>query len=118
MPTDVIICDGCCCGRTEKGHPEVPIDFLLESWEKHGLSDSIKLRFSRCLGSCSKHNVSLLRTEDSQEWLGELSQIQHYEAIVEWACSIVKDGKNSKIPENLLPHKFQRSEEAVIREII
>ena len=44
--------------------------------------------------------------------------MQHYEAIVEWACSIVKDGKNSKICKILLPHKFHRSEEVIIREII
>ena len=86
MPTDVVVCNGCCCGNTDKGHPVVPIDFLTNAWDEKGLNEYVKLRISRCLGPCSMHNVSILRTEESQQWLGNLSQKEHYESIVEWAC--------------------------------
>ena len=33
----IYVCDGCCCGRVEKGHSEVPIDFLKSEWEKKRL---------------------------------------------------------------------------------
>ena len=116
MPNDVVVCNGCCCGNTEKGHPEVPIDFLKNAWNEYGLEDHVKLRISKCLGPGSMHNISLLRTEEKQEWLGKLSKKEHYEALIEWACNIVDNKYNTELPEKLLPHRFQRFQEVVIRD--
>ena len=33
LPT-MFVCDGCCCGRTEKGHNEVPVSRLKTAWKK------------------------------------------------------------------------------------
>ena len=33
----------------------------LQPWDEKGFNEYVKLRFSRCLGPCSMHNVSLLR---------------------------------------------------------
>lgn len=116
MSKDVIVCNGCCCGNTGKGHPEVPINFLTEEWNKYCLNEHVKLRISKCLGPCSMHNVSILRTEESQQWLGNLSQKEHYESIVEWARNVAKDKNNYDVPNLLLSHKFERFEEVVIRD--
>ena len=43
MSTCINICDGCCCGRVEKGHNEVPVNELKRIWEKNKLHDKIKL---------------------------------------------------------------------------
>ena len=32
MTNTVVVCNGCCCGRVEKGHSEVPVDLLKDSW--------------------------------------------------------------------------------------
>lgn len=116
MPNEVIVCNGCCCGNTKKGHPEVPIKFLSEEWEKHGLDDIIKLRISRCLGPCSMHNVSILRSDNGLNWIGNLSEEFHYRAIVDWAIDVSKNESDIGVPEILIPHLFERFEEVLIRD--
>ena len=56
MSISVIICNGCCCGRVEKGHNEVPIDELEAAWEANRIGEAVKLTISDCLGPCSMHN--------------------------------------------------------------
>ena len=73
MSADVIVCSGCCCGNLQKGYDEVPIDFLQDLWQKNQLQNNVKLTISGCLGSCSKRNVAVLKTDDSLIWLGGLS---------------------------------------------
>ena len=116
MSNELIVCNGCCCGNTEKGHPEVPIKFLREQWEKHGLDDTVKLRISRCLGPCSMHNVSLLRTDDGLNWIGGLSEESHYKSLVNWAIDISKNCSDIGVPEMLIQHRFERFDDVVIRD--
>ena len=42
MSARVTVCDGCCCGRVEKGNSEVPIDFLKKSWEENDIAKKVK----------------------------------------------------------------------------
>ena len=65
-----MVCSGCCCGNLEKGHDEVPVDALIEAWEKNSLEDSVELTISGCLGPCSMRNVVLLETDQSQYLAG------------------------------------------------
>ena len=46
-----MVCDGCCCGRLEKGNDVVPIDMLKSAWEEHGLKEHVKLSISGYIGS-------------------------------------------------------------------
>ena len=108
--TSVTVCNGCCCGRTEKGHSEIPLDNLKDSWRKFNLEDKIKLTISDCLGPCSMHNVTLLKTSKGQTWLGKLNQEEHYSALVKWACNIKEQKKEIALPKILLQNKFNRNE--------
>ena len=116
MSASVVVCNGCCCGRVEKGHNEVPINMLKNAWKEHNLDNSVKLTVSGCLGPCSMHNVSLLKTEKGLTWLGELSGVEHYGALVEWARNVAQHGIETQIPEILVPQRFVRLQEVVIRE--
>ena len=116
MPSCVVVCNGCCCGRVEKGHNEVPINTLKNAWKEHNLDNSVKLTISGCLGPCSMHNVSLLKTEKGLTWLGELSGVEHYGALVEWARNVAQHGIETEIPEILAPQRFVRLQEVVIRD--
>ena len=106
MSARVTVCNGCCCGRVEKGHNEVPINFLKAQWKEHNISEHVKLSISGCLGPCSKHNVSLLSTREGRIWLGGLSEQSHYEAIIEWARDIALNEKDVKLPGILTSHLF------------
>ena len=104
----ISVCNGCCCGNIEKGHSEVPLNALKIAWKTYGLEKSVTLTISDCLGPCSMHNVTLLKTDEGQTWLGKLSKNEHYNSIVEWARDIAKYGDNTKLPKNLVPHCFER----------
>ena len=105
----VTVCDGCCCGRIEKGHNEVPINFLKSSWKDYNLENNIKLTISDCLEPCSMHNVTLLKTDSNQIWLGKLSKEEHYNALIDWACEVNDKGEETALPGILAVHRFEPS---------
>ncbi len=115
MSISVIVCNGCCCGRVEKGHNEVPIDELEASWEANQLREEVKLTISNCLGPCNMHNVSILKTDSEKIWLGELSSWDHYDAIVQWAIESSQKREGSKLPQILEDRRFVRLGESIVR---
>ena len=107
----LMVCDGCCCGRVEKGNDVVPIDALKSAWEEHDLKEHVKLSISGCLGPCSMKNVSLMMDGSDRIWLGELGTNEHYDALVTWAKSIANGGTMSDLPIELKDHQFQPKED-------
>jgi cobaltochelatase CobN len=53
----VSVCFGCCCGRTDRGKPEVPVEWLKAEWRRRGLPKNIQLSICGCLGPCDVANV-------------------------------------------------------------
>ena len=109
MSTCITVCNGCCCGRVEKGHSEVPLKALKTAWKERGLGKSVKLTISDCLGPCSMHNVTLLKTEKGQTWLGKLSSDEHYDALLEWAHNVAHYGVEDELPDILVQRQFDRN---------
>ena len=90
MSPRLMVCNGCCCGRIEKGNDVVPIDMLKEAWKEYGLDEHVNLSISGCLGPCSMKNVALMMDVNERIWLGNLGTDVHYSALVAWAQSIAK----------------------------
>jgi predicted metal-binding protein len=88
----VLVCIGCCCGRVDRGKPEVPVDWLKAEWKAARLNPYIQLTISGCLGPCDRPNVVAILTAGGQQWIGPLDQREHYEALVEWgrACGTAR----------------------------
>jgi cobaltochelatase CobN len=88
----VLVCIGCCCGRVDRGKPEVPVDWLKAEWKAARLNPYIQLTISGCLGPCDLPNVVAILTANGQQWIGPLNQREHYEALVQWgrACGAAK----------------------------
>jgi hypothetical protein len=40
MLAQISICDGCCCGKMDKGHPEVPVQWLKQEWKVRAVEAS------------------------------------------------------------------------------
>ena len=59
----VLVCVGCCCGRVDRGKPEVPVDWLKADWKAARLNPYIQLTISGCLGPCDLPNVVAVLTE-------------------------------------------------------
>lgn len=106
LKKQILVCDGCCCGRVERGHNEVPIEMLKNAWKEHELDEHIKLTISTCLGPCSMHNVSLVKTGSERTWLGKLKGEDDYQALVGWACELAQNGDNTELPDRLVSHRF------------
>jgi (2Fe-2S) ferredoxin len=81
----LLFCQGCCCGRTDRGKPELPVEKLKAAWAEHKLNRSVQLTISGCLGPCEQTNVTLLLTPNEQIWLGQLAGEDVYEAFIQWA---------------------------------
>jgi len=90
------VCNGCCCGQTQKGHPEVPVEWLKREWKYRGLLKRVHLTISGCLGPCDVANVVLVTSPEGTEWLAEITQRRQYELLADWA-------EQSKIADRLLP---------------
>lgn len=90
------ICDGCCCGKTEKGHPAVPVQWLKQEWKVRGLLKRVHLSISGCLGPCDVPNVVMITNSEGTQWLGGLNCQRHFSMLADWA-------EQSKDADQLLP---------------
>ncbi len=103
MLAQVGICDGCCCGKTEKGHPAVPVQWLKQEWKVRGLLKRVHLTICGCLGPCDVPNVVMITSSEGTQWLARLSTQRHYTMLADWA-------EQSKDADQLLPLPKELSE--------
>lgn len=104
----ILICVGCCCGQTQRGHPEVPLDWLKKCWKERKLNQTIQLTISGCLGPCDLTNVACLVTPKEIFWFGNLNKQSDYKELLDWATCSVKTQKLLPLPEELIKHIFNR----------
>ncbi|UOF89816.1 (2Fe-2S) ferredoxin domain-containing protein [Fodinisporobacter ferrooxydans] len=104
----ILVCSGCCCGRTDKGKPSIPVEWLKKSWKEAGLKKSIQLTISGCLGPCDLANVVCILTATEQIWLGGLTEHDQYEALLEWGKSSAEAGSLLELPARFQDHILQR----------
>jgi hypothetical protein len=81
----ITICRGCCCGNTERGLPEVPVEWLKREWRKRGLLKRVQLTISGCVGPCDVPNVVVITSSSGTEWLGNIVKFEQYCSLLEWA---------------------------------
>ena len=104
----LLLCKGCCCGKTESGKPEVPVDRIKAAWKAEKLNKTIQLTISGCLGPCERPNVAVMLDKHGSAWLGDLAGDAHYDALIEWARASAAAGGMLPVPESLEPYRFDR----------
>ena len=105
----IFLCEGCCCGRADKGFPALPKAMMKESWKSLKLNATIQLTISGCLGPCDVANVVyLLASDGTGQWFGGLSEVWQYETLIEWAVECQQAGSLLPIPVTLDGHRFTR----------
>jgi predicted metal-binding protein len=102
----LIICKGCCCGATQNGRPEVPVEWLKEEWRKRRLLKRLQLSISGCLGPCDVPNVIAINSESSSQWLAEITDFNQYRSLVEWAARSVEAGGLLDLPREFDRHRI------------
>jgi hypothetical protein len=104
----VFFCVGCCCGRTDRGLPEVPVDRIKAAWKSEKLNRSVQLTISGCLGPCDVPNVAAILTPEGMRWYGLLNGDADYDAIIEWARASLAAGEIMPLPEAIESRCLQR----------
>lgn len=104
----IVFCQGCCCGRTDRGKPELPVDVLKSVWREEKLNRSIQLTISGCLGPCDLTNVALVMTPEGNHWFGDMYGSETYDAIIDWARKCHASGQIVPFPDLLDRCVFQR----------
>jgi (2Fe-2S) ferredoxin len=103
-----VFCQGCCCGRTDRGKPELPLDWLKSEWKEKGLGKKVHLTISGCLGPCDLTNVLCVMGPEGQQWIGNLSGMDDYRQVVAWAEEMSRSGGTALVPESLASRVFDR----------
>lgn len=105
----LIFCEGCCCGRPDRGFPAWPREFIKSRWKELKLNASIQLTISGCLGPCDVANVvCMMPATGPAVWLGGISDQSRYAELVDWAIACHRDRKLLDLPASLMPHRFDR----------
>lgn len=113
----ILVCaNSCCCGRTDKGKPTVPVDWLKREWKERRLLRHIQLSISGCIGPCDPVNVVCIVTPAETIWLGGLTENYHFEALLDWSINSADSGKLMPLPVKLQKHRFERWHPPAIEE--
>jgi len=104
----ILVCNGCCCGREDKRKPSIPVDALKRAFKERKLLKTVQLTISGCLGPCDVLNVFTILTEDGQQWFGGIRTHEPFLALIDWAEECRKLGAVAPLPDILKPYRFDR----------
>lgn len=105
----LIFCEGCCCGRTDRGFPAWPKDLVKARWKELKLNNTIQLTISGCLGPCDVANVvCMMPAAGDAIWFGGLSQASQYELLITWAESCQIQRQLLRLPAAFDRYRFVR----------
>ncbi|MCS6851688.1 MAG: cobaltochelatase subunit CobN [Gemmataceae bacterium] len=104
----IVLCQGCCCGQTDRGLPAVPLDWLKPIWKAERLNKSVQLSVSGCLGPCDLPNVCTIITPEEQVWYGRLTTREDYAVLLAWARRCREQGALAPLPTELEHLRFER----------
>lgn len=80
----MVCAKGCCCGRTERGHAAVPVEFYKQEYKRRKLRNVVQLSMNGCLGPCPLSNVALLFFEGRSIWFQSVNTEGQIAAIFDY----------------------------------
>lgn len=111
----ILMCDGCCCGRVENGHRAVPTEAMKQQWRAHKLGFEVDLTTPYCLGPCDAANVVCIMGAAGSRWFGRL-QKEHYALLLEWAKACKTAQRALPLPPQFDALEFDRWRESAPHE--
>lgn len=97
----LLVCNACCCGNSEKGFPALPVDEFKRQWKERGIRLRVHLTFSGCLGPCPLANVVLILFAGESIWLHSINTADHVTAIYDYLEAMLA-AENYLPPQGLL----------------
>jgi cobaltochelatase CobN len=97
---------GCCCGRTDRGYAEVPVDVYKEEWTKRKIRNAIHLTKGGCLGPCVLANVASLVFDGRSVWFHSVNGAWQVRQIFDYIESMLKADRFLEPPTELSEYVF------------
>lgn len=104
----LFVCNGCCCGRTDKGFPALPLEEFKQQWKKRGIRRRFHLTISGCLGPCPLANVVLLQFRGQCMWLHSINHAQDVDLIYDYVERMLREENTVDLPAKLASRRFER----------
>lgn len=104
----LFICHGCCCGRTEKGFPELPLDQFKQQWKARGIRRRFHLTISGCLGPCPLANIVLIQFRGKSIWFHSINSDRDVSDIYDYVEQMLAAECYLPPPSSLAARHFQR----------
>ncbi|HTM50712.1 MAG TPA: (2Fe-2S) ferredoxin domain-containing protein [Bryobacteraceae bacterium] len=104
----LFVCNGCCCGRTEKGFPALPLEEFKRQWKERGIRRRFHLTISGCLGPCPLANVILIQFLGHAIWLHSINSPEDVGLIYDYVERMLRAESYLDPPAGLARRRFQR----------
>jgi len=104
----LFICNGCCCGRTDKGFPALPLEDFKTQWKKRGIRRRLHLTISGCLGPCPLANVVLLQFRGHSMWFHSINRDDDVNLIYDYVEQMLLAETVLDPPGDLASRQFER----------
>ena len=104
----LFVCNGCCCGRTEKGFPALPLEEFKRQWKERGIRRRFHLTITGCLGPCALANVILIQFRGQSVWLHSINSPDDVSLIYAYVERMLREEKYLDPPAGLKGRRFQR----------
>jgi cobaltochelatase CobN len=97
---------GCCCGRTDRGFPPVPVDTFKDEWLRRNLRKAVHLTKAGCLGPCALANVASLVFDGRAIWFHSVNSPWHVRLIFDYIESMLSADRFLPAPAQLAEYAF------------
>ncbi len=97
---------GCCCGRTERGYAQVPVDTYKEEWTRRKMRNTVHLTKAGCLGPCVLSNVASLVFDGRSVWFHSVNSPWQVKQIFAYIDTMLEADRFLQPPEELLEYVF------------
>jgi cobaltochelatase CobN len=104
----LFVCQGCCCGRTEKGFPALPLEEFKRQWKERGIRRRFHLTISGCLGPCPLANVILIIFRGHSVWLHSINSPEDVSLIYGYVERMLLEESYLDPPPGLAERRFDR----------
>jgi cobaltochelatase CobN len=104
----LFVCNGCCCGRTDKGFPALPLEDFKRQWKQRGIRRRFHLTVSGCLGPCPLANVVLLQFRGKSRWFHSIGNPEDVDLIYDYVEQMLEAKADLDPPESLAAREFER----------
>lgn len=104
----LFVCNGCCCGQTDKGFPPLPLEEFMRQWKTRGLRRRFHLTISGCLGPCPLANVVMIQFKGQSIWFHSINCAEDVTAIYGYVEQMLLEQTYLEPPPGLSARHFQR----------